>query len=41
MASLRVSADLPDSYVQTRDLLLFAPALRGQPLFEIRMLYSK
>jgi translocation and assembly module TamB len=34
MASLRVSADLPDSYVQTRDLLLFAPALRGQPLFE-------
>jgi translocation and assembly module TamB len=31
---LHVQADIPDSYVQTKDLLLFVPALREQPLFE-------
>ena len=34
MDKLQVSAELPDSYVQTKDLLLFVPALRQQPLFE-------
>jgi translocation and assembly module TamB len=34
LAQLQVQAILPDSYVQTKDLLMLAPMLRGQPLFE-------